>query len=88
MHKLSASFIYRVFRMDKVENEDACEEGEIKALNFGIKGLQRKRELVEERYARAKAKRNGLRTVRTRRKIRPDLRRQLLKNYGFAVQGG
>ena len=88
MHKLSASFIYRVFEMDKVENEDMCEEGEIKALNFGIKGLQRKRELVEERYARAKAKRNGLRAVRTRRKIRPDLRRQLLKNYGFAVQGG
>jgi hypothetical protein len=74
--------------MEKVENEDVCEEGEIKALNFGVRGLQRKRELVEERYARAKAKRNGLRTVKTRLKIRPDLRRQLLKNYGFAVQGG
>lgn len=74
--------------MDKTENESEEDSDSIRALNFGVKGLQRKRELVEERYARAKAKKNGLRTVRTRRKIRPDLRRQLLKNYGFAVQGG
>lgn len=72
--------------MDK--NEIECEEGDIKALNFGIRGLQRKRELVEERYARAKAKKNGLKVVKTKLKLKSDLRRQLLKNYGFAVQGG
>jgi len=71
--------------MDK--NETECEESEdIKALNFGIRGMQRKRELVEERYARAKAKRNGLKVVKTKHKVKADLRRQLLKNYGFAVQ--
>lgn len=75
--------------MDKIENVEGCEEGDdIKTLNFGVRGLQRKRELMEERYARAKAKRNGLRIVKTKRKVKPDLRRQLLKNYGFAVQGG
>ncbi|MCX6820885.1 MAG: hypothetical protein NT016_02970 [Candidatus Aenigmarchaeota archaeon] len=71
-------------KIDRTTEDD--EEESIKTLNFGVRGLQRKRELVEERYARAKARKNGLKTVRTRRKIRPDLRRQLLKNYGFAVQ--
>jgi hypothetical protein len=76
--------------MEKTENENACDEDErdsIRTLNFGVRGLQRKRELMEERYARAKAKRSGLKVVRTKRKIKSDLRRQLLKNYGFAVQG-
>jgi len=75
--------------MEKAENEMECEEGEnIKTLNFGVKGMQRKRELMEERYARAKAKRSGLKVVKTKHKLKSDLRRQLLKNYGFAVQGG
>jgi hypothetical protein len=71
------------------KNEIECEEGSdsIRTLNFGVKGLQRKRELVEERYARAKAKRSGLKVVKTKTKIKSDLRRQLLKNYGFAVHG-
>ena len=78
----------KVFGMEKTGNENGCEEGEIiKTLNFGVRGLQRKRELMEERYARAKAKRSGLKVVRTKTKIKSDLRRQLLKNYGFAVQG-
>ena len=71
--------------MEKIENDEEREES-IKTLNFGVKGLQRKRELIEERYARAKARKKNLRTVRTKRRIKPDLRRQLLKNYGFAVQ--
>lgn len=71
-------------KADRITEEER--EESIKTLNFGVKGLQRKRELVEERYARAKAKRNGLRTVRTKHKVKADLRRQLLKNYGFAVQ--
>lgn len=74
--------------MEKTGNENGCEESEeIKTLNFGVKGLQRKRELMEERYARAKAKRSGLKVVHTKTKIKSDLRRQLLKNYGFAVEG-
>jgi len=73
--------------MEKIERTTEDDEGEsIKTLNFGVRGLQRKRELVEERYARAKARRNGLRTVRSKHKVKADLRRQLLKNYGFAVQ--
>jgi len=76
--------------MEKTENEMECEENgseSITTLNFGVKGLQRRRELMEERYARAKAKRSGLKVVRTKTKIKSELRRQLLKNYGFAVQG-
>jgi hypothetical protein len=71
------------------KNEIECEEGSdsIRTLNFGVKGLQRKRELMEERYARAKAKKAGLRVVKIKGRIKPGLRRQLLKNYGFAVQG-
>lgn len=71
--------------MEKIENDEEREDS-IKTLNFGVKGLQRKRELVEERYARAKARRSGLKIVKTKTKIRPDVRRQLMKNYGFAVQ--
>ena len=76
--------------MEKDENGIECEEdgGEsIRTLDFGVRGLQRKRELIEERYARAKAKKAKLKVVKTDRKIKSDLRRQLLKNYGFAVQG-
>ena len=72
------------------KNGIECEENgseSIRTLNFGVKGPQRRRELMEERYARAKAKRSGLKVVKTKRKIKSDLRRQLLKNYGFAVQG-
>jgi len=76
--------------MEKAENGIECEENgseSIRTLNFGVKGLQRRRELMEERYARAKAKRSGLKVVKTKTKIKSGLRRQLLKNYGFAVQG-
>ncbi|MFH1623387.1 MAG: hypothetical protein ABIA12_02640 [Candidatus Aenigmatarchaeota archaeon] len=76
--------------MEKNENGIECKENgseSIRTLNFGVKGLQRKRELIEERYARAKAKKSGLKVVRTKTKVKSALRRQLLKNYGFAVQG-
>jgi hypothetical protein len=57
---------------------------EIKALYFGVKGLQRKKDIDFEKY-KAREK-NNLKVVKTKTKINSELRRQLLKNYGFSVE--
>jgi len=55
-------------------------EEEIKALEFGMKGLERKRELVSQKYKK------DAKVVKTKKKISPKLKRQLLKNYGFFIE--
>jgi hypothetical protein len=57
---------------------------EIKALHFGVKGLQRKKDMDTEKY-KAQNK-DQIKTVRSKVHINAELRRQLLRNYGFSVE--
>jgi hypothetical protein len=57
---------------------------EIKALHFGVKGLQRKKDLDAEKF-KAQNK-DSIKTVKSSVRINAELRRQLLRNYGFSVE--
>ena len=57
---------------------------EIKALHFGVKGLQKKKDLDTEKFK--SRNRESIKTVRSKVHINAELRRQLLRNYGFSVE--
>jgi hypothetical protein len=53
---------------------------EIKALRMGLKGSRAERESVSQKYV-DKAK-----SVKTKKKIDPKLKKQLLKHYGYLIE--
>lgn len=63
-----------------MENEK-MENGNIKILNFGVKGSRAEKDLATMKYDKKKAK-----VVKTKRKINPRLKKELLKNYGFVIK--
>lgn len=63
-----------------MENENVDNEN-IKTLNFGVRGSRAEKDLATMKYDKKKAK-----VVKTKRKINPRLKKELLKNYGFVVK--
>jgi hypothetical protein len=59
----------------EMENEN------IKTLNFGVKGSRAEKDLATMKYDKKKAK-----VVKTKKKINPRLKKELLKNYGFVIK--
>jgi hypothetical protein len=64
----------------EMENEN-IKDANIKALGFGVKGSRAEKDLATMKYDKKKAK-----VVKTKKKIDPRLKKELLKNYGFVVK--
>lgn len=65
---------------EKIECE-SLEKGEIKTLNFGVKGSRAEKDLATVKYDKRKVK-----VVKAKKKINPRLKKELLKNYGFVIE--
>ena len=63
-----------------MENKNVENES-IKTLNFGVKGSKAEKDLATMKYDKKKAK-----VVKTKKKVDPRLKKELLKNYGFVVK--
>ena len=66
--------------MEEIENEE-MRDVDIKTLNFGVKGSRAEKDLATIKYDKKKAK-----VVKTKKKINPRLKKELLKNYGFVIK--
>ena len=53
---------------------------DIKALRMGLRGSRAERTSVSQKYV------DKSKSVKTKRKIDPKLKKQLLKNYGYLIE--